>query len=168
MTLEVTDLNISRVKSSDSLATIIAKLFPPPVRWRQVWNTVGKRVENHLFVWAAIPPSPEFVALGMVGTGDDQPPPTEYYHCVPRKWCKPVTSPAKLIWDDIGTGGRHGSIWQVGSFGLMQVSHGQSPPTADLLELASHRFMLSDNSSNIWLPPGVLGNAAEGNEQKGQ
>ena len=108
------------------------------------------------------------VALGMVGTGDDQPPPTEYYHCVPRKWCKPVTSPAKLIWDDIGTGGRHGSIWQVGSFGLMQVSHGQSPPTDDLLELASHRFMLSDDSSNIWLPPGVLGNASEGNEQKGQ
>tara|TARA_B100000475_G_C15020939_1_gene324201 strand:+ start:748 stop:1896 length:1149 start_codon:yes stop_codon:yes gene_type:complete len=60
MTLEVTDLNVLRLKTSDSMATVVAKLFPPPLRWRQVWNTIGKRIDKHLYVWAAIPPSSDF------------------------------------------------------------------------------------------------------------
>ena len=60
MTLEVTDLNVLRLKTSDSLASVIAELFPPPLRWRQVWNTVGKRIEGHFYAWAAVPPSSEF------------------------------------------------------------------------------------------------------------
>jgi hypothetical protein len=160
MTLEVTDLNVLRLKTSDSLASVIAELFPSPLHWRQVWNTIGKRIGGHFYAWAAVPPSPEFVALGMVGTTDDEPPPTHGFHCVPRKWCKPITAPPKLIWDDAGTGGRQGAMWQVGSFGLLQISHGHSPPPQDhLLELASHRFMLGEGSSNIWLPPALIDEA---------
>ena len=58
--VEVTDLNVLRLKTSDSMATVVAKLFPPPLRWRQVWNTIGKRIDKHLYVWAAIPPSSDF------------------------------------------------------------------------------------------------------------
>ena len=61
LTLEVTDLNVLRVKTSGSMASVIAELFPPPTRWRQVWSTVGKRIEGHLYAWAAVPPSPDFV-----------------------------------------------------------------------------------------------------------
>ena len=60
MTLEVTDLNVLRLKTSDSLASVIAELFPSPLHWRQVWNTIGKRIGGHFYAWAAVPPSPEF------------------------------------------------------------------------------------------------------------
>jgi hypothetical protein len=161
MTLEVTDLNVLRLKTSDSMATVVAKLFPPPLRWRQVWNTIGKRIDKHLYVWAAIPPSSDFVALGMVGTGDEKAPSTQDFHCVPRKWCRPITSPPRLIWDDAGTGGRDGAVWQAGSFGLMIATQGHNPPTSELLELASQRFMLGDDSCNVWLPPGLFGNPTD-------
>jgi len=94
----------------------------------------------------------------MVGTTDEEPPSIHGFNCVPRKWCKPISVPPKLVWDDTGTGGRQGAVWQVGSFSLLQVTRGHSPPPEDeLLELTSHRFMLGDGSSKIWLPPLLAG-----------
>ena len=97
----------------------------------------------------------------MVGTGDEKAPSTQDFHCVPRKWCRPITSPPRLIWDDTGTGGRDGAVWQAGSFGLMIATQGHNPPTSELLELASQRFMLGDDSCNVWLPPGLFGNPTD-------
>lgn len=89
----------------------------------------------------------------MVATINDEPPPIHGFHCVPRKWCKLTSSPPELVWDDAGTGGRSGAVWQVGSFGLLHVTHGHSPPPKDqLFELVSYRFMLGEGSSNVWLP----------------
>lgn len=87
----------------------------------------------------------------MVCTTNDEPPPTNNFHCVPRKWCKPVHSPPSLVWDDVGTGGRRGALWQTGSFGLLQVTNGRPPPTNEHYELISHRFLLGGDS-NVWLP----------------
>jgi len=61
MTIELTDLNVLRLKSSASVASVIAELFPPPLRWHQVWNTIGKRIKDHLYAWTAVPPSSDFV-----------------------------------------------------------------------------------------------------------
>jgi hypothetical protein len=149
LTLEVTDLNVLRVKTSGSMASVIAELFPPPTRWRQVWSTVGKRIEGHLYAWAAVPPSPDFVALGMVCTISDEPPVATKFHCVPRKWCRPISSQVRLIWDDSGTGGRSGAFWQVGSYGLLHVTRGHLPPAKEgIYELASSRFMLGHGDSS--------------------
>lgn len=162
LTLEVTDLGVLHLgsigTSSSHLASIVDKLFPVPIRWRQVWNTVGKRVANkHLFAWAAVPPSEDFVALGMVGTKDEDPPQLDTLRCVPKRWCKRSTTKPVKIWDDSGTGGRRGALWQVGSFGLLYVTNGHNPPPAESLwDLSSHRFML-DDSSNLWLPPELAG-----------
>lgn len=162
LTLEVTDLGVVRLgsigTSSSHLSTVVGKLFPMPVRWRQIWNTVGKRVANkHFFAWAAVPPSEDFVALGMVGTNDEEAPPLDALRCVPKRWCKQSATKPVKIWDDSGTGGRRGALWQIGSFGLLHVTNGHNPPTADVLwDLTSHRFML-DGSSKIWLPPELSG-----------
>jgi len=164
-TLEVTDLGVLHLgavgASSAHLEVVVAQLFPPPLRWRQVWNTLGKRIETHFFAWQAVAP-PDFVALGMVGTATDEPPPLAALRCVPKRWCKPSAAAPKLVWDDAGTGGRRGSLWAVGPFGLLFATHGDAPPQKDdVWELSSTRFVLGDRaSSNLWLPPELAGTAA--------
>lgn len=172
VTLEVTDLGVIRVgsigASSSHLATIVDKLFPVPVRWRQIWNTVGKRVAtNHFYAWAAVPPSDDYIALGMVGTRTEDPPPLSAIRCVPKRWCKPCATQPVKIWDDSGTGGRRGALWQVGSFGLLHVTNGHFPPPASsTYDLTSHRFMLDDSTSNVWLPPELSGEGDENDTPK--
>ena len=90
----------------------------------------------------------------MVCTSSDSPPPLDSFNCVPRRWCKPATAPPKLVWSDAGTGGRNGSLWQVGAFGLLIVQHGHAPPAGDqILELTAHRFLLAGGNTKLWLPP---------------
>lgn len=145
-TYEITDTAVARVGSvgvsSQYLMPVIDALLPHPVRFRQVWNTVGKRTETHLYAWLPIPPSAEFVALGMIGTTDDDAPPLDSVRCVPLKWCKPVGSKPKKLWDDSGTGGKKGSIWIVNSMGLMAATRGHDPPTETFYELDSKRFFM--------------------------
>jgi hypothetical protein len=148
MALEITDTNVTRFgsvgTSSPHLDGVIERLLPHPIQYKQMWNTIGKRTENHLYVWRAIPPSQHFVALGMIATRDEDPPLVTAMRCVPLRWCNPTPTTPKLIWDDAGTGGKRGSIWIVNSMGFMAVgSKGIDPPKEPYYELAADRFFLT-------------------------
>mmetsp|Transcript_31969 Transcript_31969/g.65102 ORF Transcript_31969/g.65102 Transcript_31969/m.65102 type:complete len:292 (+) Transcript_31969:1-876(+) len=147
--LEITDTAVTRFgsvgASSPYLDGAIERLCPHPVRFRQVWNTLGKRTDSHLFVWQAVTPDDtQYVALGMCCTSEDDPPPLTAMRCVPLRWCNrgQPCSP-KLLWDDAGTGGKRGAVWIVNSFGLMAVGRGTEPPKEHYYDLAADRFFLS-------------------------
>jgi hypothetical protein len=105
-----------------------------------VWNQ--QRGKEPLFVWKGIPPSPDFVCLGMIATTTEDVPSRTLIRCVPRAWCAPAKKAPKLMWDDSGSGGRAGSIWAINSMGLMAVTQGHLPPSDEFLDIASHRFFL--------------------------
>lgn len=63
-------------------------------------------------------------------------------------WTCPARQSPRLIWDDSGSGGRKGSLWQVGSLGLLYATDGHEIPSGevffDLLPTpmpASHHFV---------------------------
>jgi hypothetical protein len=145
--LEITDTAVTRFGSvgaaSKHLAAAIERLLPHPTRFKQVWNTLGKRTESHLFVWQPVAPSAAFVALGMVTSPDDNPPLLTAVRCVPLRWCKPAAQPPRLLWDDAGTGGKRGALWVVNSMGLLAVGKGAEPPKDPYYDLKEDRFFLN-------------------------
>ena len=48
-------------------------------------------------MWRPVPPSAQFVALGMVATLTDEPPSIDALACVPRKWAA-AHGGAKRLW----------------------------------------------------------------------
>jgi hypothetical protein len=107
-------------------------LFSP----RQVWSfQVGTDEGQRLYVWEGIPPSDEFVCLGMVTTVVDKAPALDALRCVPRRWTHPWREPPELVWENAGTGGRHGSLWVFGPLGLLVAAAGAKPPTEGLFAL---------------------------------
>ena len=50
-----------------------------------------------LYIWEAIPPDTRYVALSMLATTTDAPPPQEAINCVPLAWCVPAQSPRKVL-----------------------------------------------------------------------
>lgn len=42
--------------------------------------------DKALYVWRPVPPSSVFVALGMIATTTEAPPPQDSVRCVPRRW----------------------------------------------------------------------------------
>ena len=78
-TIEITDtstVHVGMVSTASSiLEAVVDEILPNPIRYKQIWNTVGKRTDKHFYAWMPVPPSAEFVAVGMVGTSDEDPPP---------------------------------------------------------------------------------------------
>merc|ERR1711964_340227 len=109
MTLEVTDKGASGILSSSHMDAVIDRIMPHPLRFRQVWNQ--QRGKQKLFAWKPVPPSHDFIALGMVATTTEDPPGRTVMRCVPRRWCCAAKKAPEFVWDDQGTGGRAGSIW---------------------------------------------------------
>jgi hypothetical protein len=93
-----------------------------------------------------VPPSPAFIAMGMVGTTDEDPPLVESMRCVPMAWVKPTTMKPKLLWDDSGTGGRRGSIWLINSLNMIAVVQGHEPPKETFYEFQQKRFFMGPKS----------------------
>ena len=81
--IEITDTAAGSLASSDYLPTVVDQLLPLPLRYRLVWQEKGANAQP-LFLWRAVPPSPEFVALGSIATSTEEPPPLDAMHCVPR------------------------------------------------------------------------------------
>ena len=84
-----------------------------------------------MFAWKAIPPSEEFVALGMLVTRTADPPLLDAMRCVHKKWCMPSLDVPTQIWASSGLGGREGSFWAVSSLRLLHVIAGHRPPGED-------------------------------------
>ena len=63
---------------------VLDRFFPHPVRYHQVWSQ--ERGQRAFFSWEAVPPEGPFIALGMIGTDDREPPPLEAMRCVHASW----------------------------------------------------------------------------------
>ena len=124
---------------SERHAKAIETLFPHPVRFMHIWSKRGGKKDGHW--WRPVPPSSDYVALGDVCiTGSDDPPPEEIVHCVPRDWVvRAGPGHLKLIWEDSGTGGRKGSVWQCNGMGLCIATTGHEAPHVDRWELSPPR-----------------------------
>eukprot|EP01012_Entosiphon_sulcatum_P062087 TRINITY_DN8821_c0_g1_i1.p1 TRINITY_DN8821_c0_g1~~TRINITY_DN8821_c0_g1_i1.p1 ORF type:complete len:4205 (-),score=604.71 TRINITY_DN8821_c0_g1_i1:28-12642(-) len=124
--LEFIDHSASGLSRDNACQGLLSYLCPHPYRFRQVWQK--PQGKTPLFVWEPIPPNPQYVALGMVCTTSEDPPPRNSVRCVPRQWTQTSTFTPTLVWDDQGMGGRPGSVWIVNSLNLMAVLPGVDPP----------------------------------------
>ena len=116
---------------------MVEQLLPPPLRYRLVWHAKGSGASSAggdekrppLYLWRAVPPGPQFVALGVLATASEEPPPISAVHCVPRRWCGLEKEPPRLVWNNEGQGGMAGSIWTNASqLQTMMAAQGHEPP----------------------------------------
>jgi Ca2+-binding EF-hand superfamily protein len=141
LTLEITDTQGSFVGGSNWLPLILDTYMPRPARFRMAWSfTHGG---NPFYAWEPIPPSEDFAALGYVGSTTDTPPDVRCMRCITKNWLTESTSVQK-VWDDSGSGGREGSIWQFNSLNLVGFVSGHEPPARRPWDLKSRRFFLRD------------------------
>ena len=192
--LELTDLDCSSLFRSKFLE--VARLnfmLPHPVNFKLAWST--QRADGSgVWFWRPVPPTPHFVALGMIATTSVEQPKLTDVRCVPKGqqtsrnsshsrltrsveksgefefvshlslllvlspccsvlgWtCVSKVSP-QLLWDDSGSTGRKGSLWQVGSLGLLHAT--------DSHEIASSEVFLDLLPAPIAASHGFVANTA--------
>jgi hypothetical protein len=143
-TLELTDLSVSGLKHSKWLPIVVKQCLPHPVRFHRVWGI--QTGAQHLFVWEPIPP-PDHVALGMVASLTEDPPPdVRSVHCVPRTWVELAPDECKMLWSDAGASGKAGSLWACGTLQCLVASpNGQEPPMMHSFKLKHTRFTLGEH-----------------------
>ncbi|CAM9255641.1 unnamed protein product [Laminaria digitata] len=139
--VEITDTGKWRLRHGNKLDVVADSLFPRPMRFREVWKKSSG--DKALYVWRPVPPSSVFVALGMIATTTEAPPPQDSVRCVPRRWVVESTFKPVKVWDDVGTEGRAGSIWVVNSLHLMVATVGHDPPTGPFWDLKEDRFFMT-------------------------
>ncbi len=128
--LSITDEHTSALfKSRHLSAGHLDYLLPLPVQFRRVW------AQPPLHVWRAVPPSEDYVALGMVCTLSESPPPMDSLRCVPVGWTRVSQSVPEKVWDDAGCGGQKGSFWRVSSLNLLWAVEGHDMPSGPFYEL---------------------------------
>ena len=142
-TLELTDLTINAVQQSKWLPLAARQCLVHPTRYHRVWGV--QTGSQPLFVWEPIPPSEQYVALGMVATCTEEPPPIRDVHCVPSDWVEPAPELTKMLWSDAGASGKPGSLWAVGSLQLLVAAPGNTSPGAKSWRLKRTRFTLGDH-----------------------
>ena len=87
-----------------------------------------------LYIWRAVPPSTDFVSLGMLATTSEDQPDLNAMSCVPRRWCGLSESEPLCVWRHGGQmGGRAGSFWTSSPQQLftLHAMQGQEPPAKD-------------------------------------
>lgn len=138
--LEITDEGVGLVGQSAHLENFISSYFPWPKKYSQVWSSI--RSEVPIFCWRPIPPTQDFVALGMVCTTTPEEPDQDVVRCVPRMWVKySKGSSLRKAWDDSGLGGKAGSIFVVNSLNLAFAIPGHDPnPQLSFYDIWSSRF----------------------------
>ncbi len=107
-----------------------------------MWAT--NRKGQPMYAWAAVPPSKDFVALGMVFTTTDSPPPLEAMCCAPLRALKPAVNPPQLVWTDKGSTGRPGSCWIVNDLKLAFVVAGHEVPKGPFYDFVAPDFTLKN------------------------
>ena len=119
--LELRDAKPSsfRMDASLRLQAAANQRLPPPVRFVRLWSARGA---PPMTVWAPVPPSAEFVAIGHVVTTSQEQPPAHCMRCVPRAWARPARP--EQVWV-----GMDGGVWR-NRHGLLIGAKGQQPPQA--------------------------------------
>mmetsp|Transcript_23985 Transcript_23985/g.23023 ORF Transcript_23985/g.23023 Transcript_23985/m.23023 type:complete len:612 (+) Transcript_23985:2409-4244(+) len=143
LTLEITDTQGSFVGGSSWLPHVLDLYLPRPARFRLVWSVTHG--SNPFYAWEPIPPTDEFVAMGMIGTTKDTPPDVRVMRCVSKSWLK-ESDYVHSIWDDSGSGGREGSIWIFNTLNLAGFVAGHNPPSQRPPDLKNRRFFVRDYS----------------------
>jgi Ca2+-binding EF-hand superfamily protein len=124
----------------------IEYLLPVPSRYRRVWAQQSVAGQP-LFVWRGVPPSDDFIALGMVCTNTEDPPQTDALRCVPKQWTRVSQLVPEKIWDDAGSGGQKGSFWTVNSLNLLWATEGHDMPSGPFYELIPDGFFALDRNA---------------------
>jgi hypothetical protein len=102
------------------LQAALEQVLPHAARFQVVWTRQGT---NPLTIWSVVPPTTDFVALGMVATATrpSQRPPLELVRCVPKAWTKREYA-SELVYE-----GPEGSVWR-SRHGLLHASKGRNAP----------------------------------------
>ena len=119
--------------ASVRLQAALDQVMPPPARFQLMWSRAGPA---SLSIWAAVPPTQDFVAVGMIATATANTvrPAPDALRCVPKAWTRRTTA-TELVHE-----GSEGSIWRSESTGLLHASKGRNPPA--VYELVSEEFGL--------------------------
>ena len=170
--LEIADIRCGGLMGpnfSDFLPDVLATYVPMPIKFRKAWSqkqgalltsllyqrgrACALRYCCHccagtkaLYAWIAVPPSEDFIALGMVVSESEEPPALSEIRCLPRNWTKPSTFTPKLLWKDAGMGGQKGSIWQINAMGQIHICSGHDAPAGPFFEIVSAKFVVSSLS----------------------
>ena len=105
--------------------------FPPPVRYLIALIVPAKGAAS-LVLWKPLPPTPDFVALGMVATAhpadakEPKPPPYDAVRCVPKAWARKAAAP-EVAWQ-----GSAGTVWRTRHNLLVGAKGRQPPPMYEL------------------------------------
>ena len=101
-----------------------------------MWTS--RNTDEPATVWAAVPPTREYIALGMVATAGSAAtqPPFDAMRCVPKAWTTRCAGPAERLWS-----GDEGTVWR-GAHGLIVAAkpRKQAPPTYELIKTGELRF----------------------------
>jgi len=139
LTLEFTDESTTTLMKSATIEDTVDQLCPPPKKYRQVWSQ--QRGSMPFYAWKPIPPTKDFVAMGVVCTTTPDEPEQNAIRCMPRRWLIESTAKPTQVWDDSGSaGGRAGSFWVVNKTHLLQVSEGHEAPEGPYYEIWKERF----------------------------
>lgn len=123
----------NRGDASVRLQAALDQVMPPPARYQLVWS---RAEPAPLSIWAAVPPTQDFVAVGMVATAttsSSQRPELDLLRCVPKAWTRRVTA-EELVHES-----SEGTVWR-SNLGLLHASKGRNPPY--VYELVSEEFSL--------------------------
>ena len=126
--LELSDQYTFRRNRTRWLKACAERLFPPPIRYRQVWHL--PQGDRSVYGWAPVPPDANYVALGHVATRTDAPPPPRAVRCVPIAMVDALAAiqilGSKPAWTNSSLGGRKGSLWRHAHGGLLVVARGHA------------------------------------------
>jgi hypothetical protein len=138
-TIELTDVATLRMKRAQTLSSVLANIFPHPVRFKSSWHM--KRGIFSVYAWKAIAPE-HFIAMGHVFTKDEREPDPSIMRCVPMAWTTKTTRPPIKIWDDTGAGGgKAGSMWIINNMNMVVLIPGHDQPSIDeCREFNSQKF----------------------------
>jgi hypothetical protein len=103
------------------LYAALDQILPPPARFQVVWSRGGAQP---LTIWSAVPPTNDFVALGMVATATTSTsarPPLDVIRCVPKAWVRRAEAGERVY------SGVEGSLWR-SRHGLLHASKGKHAP----------------------------------------
>lgn len=115
------------------IADIVDKLFPKPLRFRQVWRQEGG--DMPLYAWEGIPPNEMYTCLGTVATSSPDEPPIDTIRCIPLHWLVPTQCTPIKLWDDAGTGGKKGSFWEMSPLKTLTIVKGHEKPDGIFYQL---------------------------------
>ncbi|CEL97859.1 unnamed protein product [Vitrella brassicaformis CCMP3155] len=124
LVVEAHDLGITVFNKPREMTAALELICPQVIRFKQVW--ANERGSHPLYVWRGVPPSDDFVTLGLMVTSKRTPPKRSHQRCIPRKWVRvldsdKVSAAAERLLDSesIGAGARPGCLWSVPPYGLL-------------------------------------------------